>query len=68
MCFVSEEPRPNTVETFCNTPNPSVAMFNALEENDKVHAFKTFLKVNSEIFPKSKTFLMDKILLYSEHS
>lgn len=46
IAFVSEEPRPNTVETFCNTTVPTVAMFNALEENDKVLAFETFLHVN----------------------
>lgn len=46
VAFVSEEPRPNTVETFCNTTVPTLAMFNGLEENDKVLAFKTFLNVN----------------------
>lgn len=45
VAFVGEESRPNTVETFCNTTVPTVAMFNALEENDKVLAFKTFLHV-----------------------
>ncbi|XP_037052320.1 ran GTPase-activating protein [Bradysia coprophila] len=43
VAFVAEEGRPNTVETFCNTTVPTLAMFNALEENDKVLAFKTFL-------------------------
>lgn len=47
VAFTGEENRPNTVETFCNTTVPSLAMFNALEENDKVLAFKTFLHVSS---------------------
>lgn len=46
VAFVGEENRPNTVETFCNTTVPTLAMFNALEENDKVLAFKTFLHVS----------------------
>ncbi|KAJ6646104.1 Ran GTPase-activating protein [Pseudolycoriella hygida] len=44
VAFVSEEARPNTVETFCNTTVPTLAMFNALEENDKVAAFRAFLQ------------------------
>lgn len=54
VAFVGEEPRPNTVETFCNTTVPTIAMFNALEENDKVLAFKTFLHVNPMHFRKFK--------------
>lgn len=54
VAFVSEDARPNTVETFCNTTVPTLAMFNALEENDKVLAFKTFLHVTSMPFPRIK--------------
>ncbi len=49
VAFVGEEARPNTVETFCNTTVPTLAMFNALEENDKVLAFKTFLHVSISV-------------------
>lgn len=46
VAFVAEEKRPNTVETFCNTTVPTIEMFNALEDNDKVVAFQTFLHVS----------------------
>lgn len=43
--FVGEINRPNTVETFCNTPNPTEAQFDALEETDKLQSFRSYLKV-----------------------
>lgn len=47
VLFVGEtELLPNTVETFCNTTHPSVSQFNALEENDKIYAFRNYLKVS----------------------
>lgn len=48
ICYVGDIDRPNTVESFCNTPNPSEAMFNALEDNDKITAFQTYLKTISD--------------------
>lgn len=55
--YDGEISRPNTVETFCNTPNPNEAMFNALEENDKVYAFQNFLKVCLRLFCLCKGFI-----------
>lgn len=44
LFHVGDIERPNTVETFCNTPNPSEAMFKALPDTDKVAAFQKYLK------------------------
>lgn len=50
--------RPNTVDTFCNTPHPTEKQFNALEENDKIAAFRNYLKVKSfEIITEPNNFL-----------
>lgn len=45
---VDDIQRPNTVETFCNTPTPSEVMFNSLLDEDKVTAFQTYFKTLSE--------------------
>lgn len=39
--------QPNTVETFCNTPHPTSNQFDALNETDKLQAFRDYLKVCS---------------------
>lgn len=43
ILFAENIERPNTIETFCNTPNPTEAMFTALEDVDKVTAFQTYI-------------------------
>lgn len=48
LYFDREISRPNTVETFCITPNPTVVMFNALEDNDKTFSFRHFLQTVPE--------------------
>lgn len=45
VCITGEETLPNTIETFCTVPNPSLTLFEALEENDKITAFRNYLKV-----------------------
>ncbi|XP_055906639.1 ran GTPase-activating protein [Eupeodes corollae] len=44
VTFEGEQSRPNTVETFCNTPNPSLKMFESIEETDKLQAFRDHIK------------------------
>lgn len=46
--FDGEESRPVCVETFCCTPNPSVEMFTAIKDNDKVSAFRNYLSTVAE--------------------
>lgn len=36
---------PNSVESFCNTLHPTAKQFDALQENNKIQAFRDFLKV-----------------------
>lgn len=42
--FLNNLPRINTIETFLNSSNPTEAMFNKLEDADKVTAFQAYLK------------------------
>ncbi|XP_055855857.1 ran GTPase-activating protein [Episyrphus balteatus] len=44
VTYEGETPRPNTVETFCNTPNPSLKMFESIEDTNKLEAFRDYLK------------------------
>lgn len=45
ICITGEETLPNTIETFCTVPSPSLSLFEALEVNDKITAFRDYLKV-----------------------
>lgn len=45
--FIGSSELPNTVEVFCNTPHPTSNQFDALEEQDKLQAFRNYLKVSS---------------------
>lgn len=49
ICITGEETLPNTIETFCTVPNPSLSLFDALEENDKITAFRDYLKVRKKV-------------------
>lgn len=44
VSFVSSEARPHTVETFLETPNPSLEMFEKIPATDKVAEFTKVLK------------------------
>lgn len=48
ICHTGDIDRPNTIETFCNTPCPSEGMFTALPDADKVTAFQAYLKTIDE--------------------
>lgn len=48
--FVGTSELPNTVESFCNTPHPTLNQFDALEEKDKLLAFRDYLKVDFFFF------------------
>lgn len=43
--FMGTTEQPNTVETFCNTPHPTANQFDALQEQDKLQAYRDYLKV-----------------------
>lgn len=45
--FIGSSELPNTVEVFCNTPHPTSNQFDALEEQDKLQAFRNYLKVST---------------------
>lgn len=44
VSFVSSDARPHSVETFLETPNPSLEMFEKIPATDKVAEFTKFLK------------------------
>lgn len=51
--FVATTELPNTVESFCNTPHPTSNQFDALQDQDKLQAYRDYLKVCST---KSQTY------------
>lgn len=49
LLFGSGNELPNTVETFCNTRHPTSKQFDALQDPDKLQAFRDYLKVSIEL-------------------
>lgn len=48
VSFIGEETRPNTVETFFNTPNPTAKMLADIPATEKLEAFRNFLSTFKE--------------------
>ncbi|XP_058453252.1 ran GTPase-activating protein [Malaya genurostris] len=64
-----DESLPNTVESYCRTNYPSEGMFNALEESNKIKAFREYLKsVASDDYLDHLVFTILKLAEISESS
>ncbi|XP_058824611.1 ran GTPase-activating protein [Topomyia yanbarensis] len=64
-----DESLPNTVESYCRINYPSEGMFNALEEPNKIEAFREYLKsVPSDDYLTHLAFTILKLSEISEHN